>query len=433
MATRNEIESLLFYVLGETNRQNLIASGLEAVPKDSRVAALRGLQDLGWIGHCGLADYEESYSLTKDGRVMASQRPDLSSLDSKVREHIEALRHVDTGQNGVVKEGLKQLISIQSDLGCTDSALLNCYRLKSIAERTKDVEAAAFAAYNEGKMESAQNKWDEALESYLTAIEKFMEAGDRRGVCMTNRVMGVVYGNKGDHASAVRCFESSLTMAREIGDRDAIAKAEGNLAIIYDLEGRTEESEKASKSCLDYFLEVGDNIGAARSANNLGVLNLSRDNLQMAGEYFEKTIAASRACKEHTLLGTALVNAGYCYARTGDAARALAYSDEAMKIFRELCNQNMIALAYRNYGTIEARNGHFDEAFALFEKSVRSAKASGVEDTLAACCYEYGTTLIKATVKLHLASKLLKKASAIYRSIGNTQKAREAEARAAAI
>jgi tetratricopeptide (TPR) repeat protein len=433
MATRNEIESLLFYVLGETNRQNLINSGLEAVPKDSRVAALRGLQDLGWIGHGGLADFEESYSLTKDGRVMASQRPELSSLDSKVREHIEALRHVDTGQNGVVKEGLRQLISIESELGCTDSALVNCYRLKSIAEKTKDVESTAFAAYNEGRMESAQNRWEEALESYLEAIEKFMEVGDRHGVCMTNRAMGVVYGNKGDHASAIRCFESSLTMARELGDRNAIAMAEGNLAIIYDLEGRTDESESASRVCLEYFLETGDNLRAAKAANNLGVLNMSRNKLEVAAEYFEKTIASSRASKDSLLLGTALVNAGYCCARIGDAALALSYSDEATKIFRELSNQNMLALAYRNYGTIEARNGRYHESFDWFEKSVRSAKASGVEDTLAACCYEYGMTLIKATVDPRLAVKLLKKASAIYRSIGNTSRAREAESRAAAI
>jgi len=433
MATRNEIEGLIFYVLGENNRQLLIRYGLDGVPKQARVTALRGLQDLGWIGHGGLADYEESYSLTKEGRRIAANHPETKEFDKGVQKHIAALGEIDGGSNGSKKDALKSLIAVQCEMSNWDSALLNCFELRKIAERTRDVESYAFTLYYQGKVEVAQNRWDEALESFLNALEKYMESGDRRGVCATNRAIGVVYGNRGDHASALRCLESSLSMAKAIGDREQEAKAQVNLAIIYDLEGKDQESENASKSCLSYFVECGDNSTACRISNNLGVLNLSREKYDVAAEYFEKTIASCRSQMNIEVLGAALVNAGYCYARVGDIERSLRYSDEAVSIFKEPNNLNMLALAYRNYGFVEFHNSNLQTGFEWFEKSVRAARTSGVEDTFAACCYEYGMALIKSAADLKLAKKLLKRSSTVYRDLGNLTRAKVVEARLAAV
>ncbi|MFH1579644.1 MAG: hypothetical protein ABIE25_05730, partial [Thermoplasmatota archaeon] len=124
MANRNEIETLIFYVLGDTNRQLFVKSGFEGVPEDKRVSALRGLQDLGWIGHGGFADFGESYSLTKEGRRIASEHPETKDFDPNVREHIEALRLVDGESNGARKDGLKRLITIECEHGNWDSALV---------------------------------------------------------------------------------------------------------------------------------------------------------------------------------------------------------------------------------------------------------------------------------------------------------------------
>ena len=433
MATRNEIESLIFYVLGENNRQLLIKSGLDGVSKDNRVVALRGLQDLGWIGHGGLADYEESYSLTKEGRKIVANHPEASSLDKSVQEHIAALRDVDGGSNGTRKDALKRLITIECETGSWDSALLNCFELRKIAEKTKDTEAIAFAMFHQGRVEVAQNRWDEALESYLNAIEKYMENGDRKGVATTNRAIGVVYGSKGDHASAIRCFESSISMARAIGDTSSAAKSEANLAIVCELEGRLDESERASKASLAYFVECGDISSASRIAINLGVLCLSQEKYGEAAEYFEKTIQSARVTKNREVLGIALVDAGYCSAKTGDLSRAIDCTDEAFSIFKEHNDMNMLALAYRNYGKIELRNSKLDIAFDWFEKSVRAAEASGVEETMASCCCEYGIGLIESLTNPRLAKKLLKKSSSVYRGIGNFAKARAVEARLTAV
>src|SRR4030042_115976 len=174
MANRNEIETIIFYVIGNANRQLFVKSGFESVPENKRVAALRGLQDLGWIGHGGFADFGESYSLTKEGRRIASERPETKDFDPKVRDHIEALRLVDGESNGGRKDGLKRLIAIECEHGNWDSALLNCFELKKISERSRDIESIAFAQYYQGQVEVAQNKWEDALESYLNAIERYM-------------------------------------------------------------------------------------------------------------------------------------------------------------------------------------------------------------------------------------------------------------------
>ena len=429
MATRLEIETLISYVLGEENRQLLIKSGLDAVPDARRSAALRGLQDLGWIGPSGTADFEMSYSMTREGRFIFSETPAVAALAGAAQRHVEALRLADSSGSLTRRDGLKRLISIDCERGNWDSALMNCYELRKSAENERDLESLASALYHEGMVEVAQNRWDDALESYLNAMEKYMEIGDRKGVCEINRAMGVIYGNKGDYVSALRCFDNSLTMAMEMGDRALQAKAEGNLAIIYDLQGRMEEAERANEHCLAYFLDNGDLSNAARAANNLGVLNLSKERFQVSAEYFDKTIHAGRNLMSKEILSRGLVNGGYCYARLGQTSRALQYTDEAISLLKEPNDLNMLALAYRNYGYIESKSSNMEKGADWFEKSIRMAKASSVEDTYAACCCEYGMALIRSTVNLSLAKKLMKRAAAIYRDIGNIDHAKRVESR----
>jgi len=423
MTTKSEIQILVSYVLAEKNRELLIRSGISALQQDRRDFALRGLQDLGWIGHSGVADFGESYSLTKEGRRIAVEQTPVAALDSRQQEQIEALRLVDSDMNGDRREGLQRLIKMECDQGNWDSALVNSYELKRLAGKTKDTPRQAFALFHLGKIEIAQNKWDEALESLLGALEKYMEAGDRRGVSETNRSMGVIYGNKGDRVSAKRCFENSLETARAIGDKELQARAEGNLAIVLAIEGRFKEAEEANKNCLMCFVEIGDNPGIARTSNNLGVLCLSRSSFKEASDYFETTIESCRSTKDQTVLGVALVNAGHCYAKLGELGKAIARTDESVAIIKEPNDLNLLAHAFRNYGIIEFRGSNLDKASEWFEKSIRTAMTSGVKDTLASCYFEYGMALIEATIDLRLARKMLKKASSLFRDLGDLEHA----------
>lgn len=432
MTTRSEIQTLASYVLSDKNRVLVDGSGLSALPQERREAALRGLQDLGWIGHAGVADLGESYTLTREGRRIASERPAVSTLDSKVMEQIESLRFADSDINGDRREGLQRLIKTECDHGCWDSAMVNCYELKRLADKSKDAARQAFALFHLGKVEIAQNKWDEALESHLGALEKFMEAGDRKGAAETNRSMGVIYANKGDHQSAKRCFENSLETAMEIKDKELQARAEGNLAIVLAIEGRFDEAQEANKSCLACFEELEDSAGVARTSNNLGVMCLSRDSFKEASEYFETAIDSCRKAKNQGVLGVALVNAGHCYAKLGDLGKAIARTDETVAIVKEPNDLNLLAHAFRNYGLIEFRNSNFDKATEWFEKSIRTAISSGVEETLASCYYEYGMALIESTINMRLAKKMLKKASTIFRDLGNFDRASLVEKRLSA-
>ncbi len=431
MTTRSEIHTLASYVLSDKNRVLLDGSGFSALPQERREAALRGLQDLGWIGHTGVADLGESYTLTREGRRIAGERPDVSTLDNKVREQIDSLRFADSDVNGDRREGLQRLIKTECDHGCWDSAMVNCYELKRLADKSKDAARQAFALFHLGKVEIAQNKWDEALESQLGALEKYMEVGDRHGVAETNRSIGVIYGNKGDHQSAKRCFENSLETAKDIGDKELQAKAQGNLAIVLDMEGRFDEAEEAHKECLRCFMDVGDMQSVARTSNNLGVMCLTRESFKEAADYFETAIDSCRKTKNQGVLGVALVNAGHCYAKLGDLGRAIARTDESLSIIREPNDLNLLAHAFRNYALVEFRSGHTDKACEWFEKSIRTAMGSGVKNTLATCYYEYGMTLIEATVEMRLAKKMLRKASSLFRDLGNMDRAHAVERRLA--
>ena len=428
MSSTKELEVLFTYVLGERNRELLVAEGLDIIPEDSRVAALRALQGLGWVDKKGFRHHEDTYKLTAEGRSIAETQPDFRTLDIGLKEHLDALRASDSEEVDTRKAGLRRLIEIECDLGNWDSATMYCHELKSAAHEAEDMETLALSHVLQGRIERAQNNWHDALESYLRACELYMEAGDRRGMCTTNRSLGIVYGSLGDHSSATRSLETSVSLAKDIKDKDLETKARANLAIMYNLEGKFEESETSSKDCLEYFITVDDLSNAARTSNNLGILNMSRERFSEAADHFEKAIGLSIKLKNREVLGASLVNSGYCHAREGHLGRAMECTDEAVSIFREPNNRNMLALAYRNYGCIEAIRSDRRKAQEWFERSIREATASGVEDTIAACCYEYGLVLVKSASDLKLAKRLLAKCSEIYRNLGNVHMTKASDA-----
>jgi len=432
MPSREEIDALMSYVLSDDKRRLLLAKGLDGVPKEIRIAALRGLQDLRWLDKGIDPDDELSCVLTVEGQRIASERPSTEELNRSVQDHIAALKSLDTPHREVKAEVLRRLISTEFALGNMDSALLYACELREIARPRKDFASVAFALLHQGHVEVMKNHWKEALESYLAALEMYTECGDRGGVCTASRALGIVYGNKGDCASAMRCFETSLSLARELGDWEGAAKAESNLAIIYDLQGRYEDSENAGKSCLEYFLGTEDFATAARISNNLGVLHMSRENYALAIEYLEKTIESTRRLGNKQVLAAALVNVGYCHGKLRNTGKILQCTDEATSILKGPHDLNMLSLAYRNYGIVEMMRSDLQAASEWFEKSVRTAEASGVEDTIAACCFEYGIALLGSMTNPKLAKKLLKRASSTYKNIGNLELARRVEARLSA-
>ncbi len=121
------------------------------------------------------------------------------------------------------------------------------------------------------------------------------------------------------------------------------------------------------------------------------------------------------------------MNAGRCYAKLGDVGRAISCTEESEAISKESNDLNQLAGAYVNYGLIEFRCLDLEKAFAWFEKGIRAAMASGVEETLASCYYEYGMALVESTANLRLAKKLLNKASTLFRNLGNMETASRAE------
>lgn len=431
MSSLKDIEVLFTYVLGERNHELLVNEGLSVVPEESRLAALRALQDLGWIDRKGFRHHPDTYRVTAEGRRIIETRPDFRTLDIGVKEHLDALRASDSGDKDKRKAGLAKLIDIECELGDWDNAMMHCSELRVLAEATKDAESVAAALMSQGRAERAQNHWHEALECYLKANELYMEVGNRAGVCAASRSMGIIYGNLGDHTASTRCLETSLSMATAIGDRESEVKALGNLAIVYDLEGRFEESEKAGKTCLEYFLDTGDFSSAAKTSLNLGILNMSREKFDVASEYFEKTISVSRKLRNKTILGASLINAGYCQARVGALVESAKHTEEAVEIFKEPYDSNMLALAYRNLGHIEFRRGNSDLGSKWFEKSLRLAKESDVRDTFAACCFDFGVCLMGAAGNITFAKKLLQKASSIYEQLGNVKRASEVNTRLA--
>ncbi len=117
-----------------------------------------------------------------------------------------------------------------------------------------------------------QRRYQEALEAYEDARNRFTPLNEPGSVAAMWHQTGIVYKKAGQPEAAEDAYRKSLAIRARLGDVAGQAGTLAQLGILYDDDlDRTEEAVALVRQALDKYIEIGDVAGEARQRGNLAI------------------------------------------------------------------------------------------------------------------------------------------------------------------
>ena len=130
------------------------------------------------------------------------------------------------------------------------------------------------------------------------------------------------------------------------------------------------------------FRLAGDAQGEAMTLNNLGAVGHMRNQYDQAADFYERAIALGRSENvSPRTVAMSVSNLGLIAVHQGDDPRAATLMEEAVRLWRTIGDEQLLAITLGNLGSLDCRMGRYAEAASLQEEALALKRKVG--DTLA--------------------------------------------------
>ena len=294
---------------------------------------------------------------------------------------------IDSLKQVLVKVDVKNIDKINSRLELSkiflhenlDSAIFHIERGKLLAEKSSNKRMIVKCLIQLARIKEVQNEIYGSLE-YLNEAEKYYEGIDKDNIYMTVcNYQGMYYDVLSNYDMSIEKYLIGLKLARDLNDRGYEAVFLSNLSIVYPKANQFEESLSSSIEALAILNEIGSRsqyyhtkIFVGNSYFNLGKYEFSKEHLNNAKEYFEKS-------NDHILLSDIYLTLANISMNTKNQEEALELyliaQYHAMKMKDYNGDQNYkLALANNSLGNVYLYFKDFSKAIQLFRSSVKIGK-----------------------------------------------------------
>ena len=204
--------------------------------------------------------------------------------------------------------------------------------------RARLLFAAAVLASDQGDYRSAQQMFDNSLETCL-------ELNDKHGVAVALNAQAVIARDRGDIAAAALLFERCVAIWKDLGDPADFARALSNFASVMKLQGKYERASSLYDECLTIFRQVGDGAGAAWTLNYQGDLAREKTDFDTARSLCQQSLSEFRQLRDSWGIASTLSDLAGLSCDQGNNAEARRLYGESIKMFQELGHKRGIARA----------------------------------------------------------------------------------------
>ena len=220
-------------------------------------------------------------------------------------------------------------------------------------------------------------EWDEAIDLWQGASERYQAAGDEQGLAQTLGNLGAVYMQKGEWDRAIEFYEKSLETKERVGDIHGMAQTYNNLGLVYADKGEWDRAIEFYQQALQMLERVGDIHGMAQTYNNLGTVYMQQGKWDRAIEFYEKSLEISERVGDIHGMAVTFMNLGNIYTRKGEWDRAIEFYQQALQMLERVGDIHGMAQTYNNLGTVYMQQGKWDRAIEFYEKSLEISERVG--------------------------------------------------------
>lgn len=215
----------------------------------------------------------------------------ISDDDSGEGTNAELTLQIDsTGEYEVLANGL--------DLNERGRYELTVYTL-SREERSQATQAAAaYSLVAQGFEQYQIGQFPEALSSFETALNIFLELGDRQGEAIARNNIGLIYQAQGSYETALDNFEGSLAIAQEIAASNVEFLALTNIGNVHLTQNNYGLALESYKETLSRAREVEDRSSEAQILNSIGLFHQSQGNYALALDIYQQAIEIANELRD---------------------------------------------------------------------------------------------------------------------------------------
>jgi tetratricopeptide (TPR) repeat protein len=267
---------------------------------------------------------------------------------------------------------------------------------------------------NVGETYRKLGRYDQAMNSYLHALEVSRNAGDKLGMAEISDSMAGLFGMQGRHGAALGAEQDALNNIREMQKQDANkADIESSYGSALTLVGRTEEAQKSLEEALNLARSLQNNSLVAKALNLQGERLLYGSDSNAARPLFEQALEAATKAKDGNQALMAKFGLAKVAIREGHAAAAVG-SLKALSADADAMGEKYLSTQCSLYlGEALVESKDYQRARQELETVVRKARDSGMNSLLPQAHYWLAVALrgsgdkSGAATQLQQASQLL--------------------------
>ncbi len=205
---------------------------------------------------------------------------------------------------------------------------------------------------------------EQALKLYQTTDEKLSQA-------KTYTFIANIYNILGEEEKARDYYCPLIKLYQELGDKNGEAATLRNLGYSFHLEEKPKQSLEYSSKALAIWQLIGNKQQEAIEQALISTEYARAGNRQSAVEHGAQALllAQSPGVSKGTI-GNVLTNVGVAYYKLGEFEKALAYHDEALRIWEAQGSKRSQAITLKHRATDLRDLGRLSEAQVSIEKSI---------------------------------------------------------------
>jgi predicted ATPase/DNA-binding SARP family transcriptional activator len=255
----------------------------------------------------------------------------------------------DTPARAQVLLGATRLALSQSDIDEALACGQECLERFRAQENTRGM---AEALHYLGEAHLIRQDVVRAVPLLTEALERSRQSAWHPGTVLVTLLLGTVHTARREMRQGRSFLEEALALAEALGDPRLLARAYGNLGRLEITEGNHARARTLLEKDLEIRIRLGDRMGIAYTLGSLGDLE-----------------------------------------KHGDMARAIAYCQEEMALYRELGNVAEMAHALHRMGNLHYAQGDYEPARQAYAEALELFSSIGSEVGFAYVRMNLGSTL----------------------------------------
>ena len=239
----------------------------------------------------------------------------------------------------------------------------------------------SYSAIRSSNLQTAQSKVQRALES-------FNASDDQEGRRQALNTLGIIYGQSGNYAGALKTFLTLQRLCAELGDPQAAADALNNTGVAYFHLGDYTHALDYHFRAQAAFRTSEHPSGEVHALINIGMVYFERGHFQEALDAFSQ---AQKGEAEDDYTKALLCNhLGRTYLALGHHEQALAHNQESLALMNTLADPLGASYTQDDLAAIYLQLGQTDEAERCLLESLAVKRGAGDSKGEAEVCLQLG-------------------------------------------